>query len=179
MPQTMFFRGGPHGLAERIWLARQNQKVGRQVRKYGWAAVPVRLPHDKGDRFIYTVGFEETLSHPELIIFDTPYDVAVREFRTAFEGLRHGELRLEDGMVWAEDDQGRCVLRKVHPSQADRGWFGLAGERRRGLKGAREGLEGFQFVLADKSGHFPWEPGYDEAVRKFQPTLYEPQEPDA
>lgn len=40
--------------------------------------------------------------------------------------------------------------------------------------GHRPNLRAFQFVTTDKSGFLPWEPGYDESARKWQPALYEP-----
>lgn len=84
------------------------------------------------------------------------------------------QVEREDGMTWSEDAGSRCVARKVHPEQIAGGWFGLARERHRIVNGAPDGLAAFQLVGADKSGDLPWEPGYDKAVRKWQPPLYEP-----
>jgi hypothetical protein len=64
-------------------------------------------------------------------------------------------------------------VRKVHPSQVS-SWFGLATERRRRINGDSSGPAAFQLVLADRGGFLPWEPGYDEQARKWQPALYEP-----
>ena len=174
-PELMFFRGDHRpGLRERLWLRGQLRKIGRHIQAEGWIAVPFQLPGDRAPRFFYTVGFDETLSQPELILFDQPAELVVGEFQTAFEQLQTGELALEDGMTWVEQDGMRCILREVHPEQIAGGWFGLARERRRALKGAPDGLRAFQLVSADKAGFLPWEAGYDEAARQWQPALWEP-----
>lgn len=174
-PELMFFRNGHHpSLRERFWLAGQMRKAARRVKSSGWIAVPFQLPHEPAPRFLYTVGFDETLNQPELIIFDQPVEAALNEFHTAFQQLQTGDLALEDGMIWSQEGRSRCVARKVHPKQIAGGWFGLARERRRIVKGDADGLQAFQFVITDKSGFLPWEPGYDESVRKWQPALYEP-----
>lgn len=154
------------------------RNVAKVVGQHGWTTVPVSGPDD-GPSWVYTVGFDETLRHPELIIFDTPYEAAAMELHTAFEGLRSGELKLEDGMVWAEDQSGRCIVRKVHADRiSGEGWFSLALHRRRTLKGDWNGLEAFQLVLADRAGVLPWKAGYDEAARRYQPALYLPPSED-
>ncbi|CAN7584585.1 DUF4262 domain-containing protein [Phenylobacterium sp. LjRoot225] len=174
-PELMFFCNGRRpSLRERLWLSGQMRKVARHVKASGWTAIPFQLPHDAAPRFFYTVGFDETLNQPELIAFDQTVEVAVNQFHVAFQELQAGELALEDGMVWAQDGPCRCVLRKVHPGQLANGWVGLARERRRIVKGDADGLQAFQLVATDRSGFLPWEPGYDEAVRKWQPALYEP-----
>jgi hypothetical protein len=171
----MFFCNGRRpSLRERLWLSGQMRKVARRVKAGGWTAIPFQLPHDAAPRFFYSVGFDETLNQPELIVFDQTAEVAVDNFHLAFQGLLAGDLTLDDGMVWAEDGLSRCVLRKVHPGQVAGGWLGLAQERRRIVKGDADGLQAFQLVASDKSGFLPWEPGYNETVRVWQPALYDP-----
>jgi hypothetical protein len=170
---------GLHNLSftDRIWLARQMRNVARMVGEHGWVPVPVEAPG--GPSWVYTVGFDETLAHPELIMFDTPYEAAAGEIHSAFEQLRSGELTIEDGMVWAEEGAARCVVRKVHPERiSGEGWFSLALHRRRIVKRDYHGLAAYQLVLTDKSGRLPWEAGYDESVRRFQPALYLPRDQD-
>lgn len=181
-PETMFFRPRRNGrvalagLKERLWLRSRMRWLTKVVRELGWAAVPVRFPQDDRDRWVYTVGFSEALNHPELIVFDMPHQNAFEEFYVIFEAVRLGQLTIEDGMVWSEEGEPRCVLRRVHPQNVTAGWFGLAEERRRLRRGEVAGLEAFQLVLCDRNGCLPWEPGYDETVRQFQPALYEPRD---
>lgn len=173
----MFFASRRPGLRERLWLRGQMRKIAPRVEADGWVIVPFQLPQDPAPRFFYTVGFDETLNQPELIMFDQPAEVAVSEFHTAFEQLQAGELTLEDGMLWSKEGPRRSVARRVHPAEAAGGWLALAKERRRIVKGDASGLRAFQLVGCDKSGFLPWEPGYDEAVRKWQPALWEPPTP--
>jgi hypothetical protein len=177
--QMMFFRDhggpvGPRSVAERIWLWRRMRWVARDIAKDGWTVVPFQLSHDAAPRFFYTVGFSESLGQPEMIVCDTPFEQAAAEFNTAFEGLRSGELTLSDGQVWSEQGAVRCILRRVHPSQIT-SWLGLAAERHRRMKGDAATLAAFQLVLPDKAGFLPWEPGYSEEARTWQPALYEPR----
>jgi hypothetical protein len=179
-PQLQFFLSPPASPLQRwrnaIWLASQMSKVDHFVRRDGLAVVPFQLRGDRRSRYSYSVGFDEAFDGPELILFDQAWEVAAGVFFEVREGILRGELALHDGMLWAEDGQGRCVWREVHPSQGAAGWLGLAGERRGRLRGAAEGLQAFQLVASDTSGFLPWEPGYDESVRKWQPALYEPSE---
>jgi hypothetical protein len=175
-PQLQFMLSPPASPLQRIrnhlWLESQMRKVDRFVRSDGLAVVPFKLPHDREPRYSYSVGLDEAFGQPELIVFDQRWESASSQFFAARAGLLSGELKLEDGMLWAEDGQGRCVLRRVHPTQVA-GWLGLACERRRRLKGSAEGLEAFQFVATDLGGWLPWEAGYDESVRIWQPALWE------
>ena len=166
---------GLHNLsfADRIWLGRQMRHVANMVAAHGW--VPVPLQGRAGPSWVYTVGFDETLGHPELILFDAPYEFAATEFHAAFEGIKSGGLLLADGMTWSEEGVGKCIVRKVHPDRiSGAGWFSLALHRRRIVKGDYFGLEAYQLVLPDKSGRLPWDAGYDESIRKWQPALWEP-----
>lgn len=178
-PQIQFFLNPPRSrlqtLRNRLWLASQMRKVDYFIRHHGLAVVPFQMPGDSAPRYSYSVGFDEAFGHPELIVFDQPWDVASNEFFAVRTKL-HAGLKLEDGMVWIEEERGCCVWRKVHPSQADGGWLGLARERRRRRTGEIDGLQAFQLVASDKQGHLPWTPGYDEAARRWQPALYEPAE---
>ncbi|MBW8813302.1 MAG: DUF4262 domain-containing protein [Caulobacterales bacterium] len=134
-----------------------------------------------GPAWGYTIGFDETLNQPEVIVFDVPSRSAAVLFEKVFKELRAGLLILEDGMIWPPGEPHACVWRKVHPSHIDceEGWFTLALHRRARVTGKRFGLEAFQFVLSDNDGRLPWEVGYDEALRALQPALYLPHDAPA
>jgi hypothetical protein len=111
-------------------IGRQMRPLAKGIQKHGWIAVPVQPPQEDLPGWFYTAGFEETLGHPELIIFDVPADVAAREFHIAFETLKRGGSPFEDGMVLFQDEQAKTVLRSVHPERlAHEGWLTLAQER--------------------------------------------------
>ena len=176
--QTMFFRSpssGMQGVRDQLWLSRQMRRIGREIGRYGWSAAPLQLPYDRAPRCIHTVGFDESLNRPELIIFDTPPEIAFQELSFAFQAWSRDQLEIKDGSTWFKDaGEVRCVVRKVDPSQVS-SWFGLAAERRRRITGDSSGLAAFQLVLADRAGFLPWEPCYDESAGMWQPALYEPE----
>lgn len=157
----------------RSWWIRRG--LWGRVRKHGWTAVYVG-DYTSAPTWAYSIGFDETLDQPEVIFFDVPQDAANGLMWTTFRALRDGTLVLEDGKDWTDAPEGRCVWRKVHPSQVDGpdGWFSLACKRRQERTGRRFGIEGFQLVLSDEKGLMPWDVGYDERLRPRQPALWLP-----
>jgi hypothetical protein len=124
----------------------------------------------------YTVGLDETLNQPELIVFDAPQHAAGALFSGACDALKAGPLVLEDWLVWPEGEERPGVWRKVHPGRIDdeEGWLTMAVWRRAERIGRRGGLEAFQYVLSDNNGTLPWEAGYNEELRPLQPALWLP-----
>jgi hypothetical protein len=149
--------------------------LDRRVRRYGWTGMYIG-DYRTAPTWAYTIGFDDTLDHPEIIVFDVPEGPASRLFEEAFRQIKDGSLVLEDGMIWPADEERPCAWRKVHPSQidSDSGWFTFAQVRRFQRTGRDSGLEAFQYVLSDPSGRLPWQEGYDEALRPLQPALYLP-----
>lgn len=157
----------------RWWHSRNND---RRIRKHGWTAIYVG-DYVSAPTWVYTVGIDETLGQPELVIFDVPIESANEVLWRAFQELKQGLLVLEDGKPWLiGESEHPVVWRRVHRTQVESpaGWFTLAEMRRALHTGQMSGLEVFQLVLSDREGRLPWEPGYDEALRAFQPALYLP-----
>lgn len=157
----------------RWWHGRD---IDQRLRKHGWTAIYVG-DYATAPTWTYTLGLEETLNQPELVVFDVTQEAASAILWTAFEELKAGTLVLEDGKRWHEDDpDGRLVWRKVDSSQIESrvGWFTLAVARRLVVKREMFGLEVFQLVLADENQRMPWEGGYNENLRFRQPALYLP-----
>ncbi|MFL5295848.1 MAG: DUF4262 domain-containing protein [Phenylobacterium sp.] len=152
------------------------RSVEQAVRKHGWAGVSVGS-YETAPSWIYSVGFQETLGQPEIVLFDVPQAQANALLWEIFQELKSGKLTLEDGERWEGGDPDHpAVWRKVHASQVDSpdAWFNVAAARRARGHGASTDLEVFQLVLSDQQGRLPWETGYDEAVRVRQPALYLP-----
>jgi len=155
---------------------RHGRDTDNRIRKHGWTAIYVG-DYATAPTWTYTLGFEETLGQPEIVIFDIPQESANSLLWTAFEELKSGELVLEDGKAWhPEEQETRLVWRKVHDSQVESrvGWFTLAVARRLTVKREMFGLPVFQLVLADENHILPWETGYNENIRFRQPALYLP-----
>lgn len=157
-------------LADRLRVAWVKRRQARDIARHGWSGVYVGDYHS-APSWAYTIGFDESLNQPELVVFDLPKPSANQLFWRSFEALRQGHLALEDGGQ-APFTDARCVWRKVHPEHTGE-WLTLACMRRFDKTGARVGLEAFQFVLSDAEGRLPWDQGYDERLRHLQPALWE------
>jgi hypothetical protein len=149
--------------------------VERRVRRHGWTAIYVG-DYQSVPTWVYSVGLDETLDQPEIILFDVTQADANDIFWQAFRELKSGALALEDGAEWRVEGDRIGVWRKVDPSQIDgpEGWLAAAVGHRERRTGRRHGLEAFQLVLADADHRMPWEAGYDERLRMRQPALYLP-----
>lgn len=158
---------------EAVWAAWHLFKIHRRVRRHGWTAIYVG-DYETAPTWVYTLGFDETLNQPEIIVFDLPQTDANRLLWQVFDELRAGLLVLDDGKAWPDGEAHPAVWRKVHPSQIDtaEGWLALAVRRRAQRTGFNFGLEAFQLVLSDEQGRLPWQDGYDERLRPLQPELY-------
>lgn len=153
----------------------RQREVEDRIRRHGWAGTSVGGGAG-APSWVHTSGFDETLDQPELVLFDTPLDIANGLFWRAFKDLKAGELRLEDGAPWIVEGERYGVWRSVHPSQVDGpdGWLATAVDRRARRIGQRAGLRAFQLVAPSEGGQFPWDDGYDESIRFRQPALYLP-----
>ncbi len=166
---------------ERLRDAWELFDIDRRVRRHGWTAIYVGAYGDPPS-WVYSVGFDELLDQPEIIVFDVTREAATDLLWEAYQQLKDGELRLDDGAVWTGFDGIAPIWRKVHPSQVSgaEGWLKLAARRRHKRTGQRFGPEAFQLVLPGPAGLFPWDDGYNEHLRHRQPALYLPEnDPDA
>jgi hypothetical protein len=149
------------------------RRVMREVRRRGWGCLSV-CDEAETAFWTYTIGFDETLNHPEIVTSGHSYRVTQDLFGRAYDAIRRGDLRIEDGMVWELCGQGRFVWHRVNWLRITEDWFMFAMYRRWERTGSRRGLGVFQLVGPDMSGLFPWEPGYDERLRPRRPELWRP-----
>ncbi|MEW5687450.1 MAG: DUF4262 domain-containing protein [Pseudomonadota bacterium] len=161
---------------EKLRRARHMRDVDRRIAKHGWTGIYVG-DYASAPTWTYSIGFQQSLGGPEIVVFDVPQDFANGILWTAYEELKSGKLALEDGQRWhADEEEKPLVWRKVHPTQIEGGpgWFGLANARRLAQTGTTFDFEAYQLVLSDEIGKLPWEEGYDERLRPRQPALYLP-----
>jgi hypothetical protein len=151
-------------------------QLDQSVEQHGWTAIYVG-DYEAAPTWAYTMGFQDTLGQPEVIVFDIPKDSANALLWEVFAQLKDGRLVLEDGKVWSEGEALPCVWRKVDRSQVESedGWFTFAMVRSLARGGTPFDFEAFQLVLSDNDGRLPWDAGYDEALRPRQPALYLPR----
>lgn len=145
------------------------QKVIDDVAKHGWHCVNVLAEGDDGP-FSFTVGLFHTYSHPELIIFGLPSNVAHQVLHIAVEAIRNGQP-IDMGQPTDELLEGySCCFVEVprHQYAAHVGfaqWFYLGDE-----------FPVYQVVFPSRDGHFPWHPNSTESFRALQPVLGIPQQ---
>src|SRR4051794_40090921 len=112
----------------RSWHQRD---IENRVRKHGWTAIYVG-DYRTAPTWTYTIGFDETLGQPEILIFDIDQPGANALLQKAFNDLKAGLLTLTDSQPWMDCDDRLGVWRRVHQSQIDTpdGWFAAAVEMR-------------------------------------------------
>jgi len=157
-------------LLDQLQLAWVKASLGRRIRRHGWSGVYIG-DYETPPSWAYTQGFDETLDHPELVVFDLPRPSATQLFGQVFQQVKAGALVIEDGLIWPPGEERPCVWRKVHPGHVGE-WLTLACMRRLMRSGFAYGLEAYQLVLSDSEGKLPWEAGYDERLRPLQRALY-------
>lgn len=150
------------------------RRIRRDIRRQGWAAVPL-CDETETVFWTYTVGFDETLNHPEIVMSGASDRVTREVLGRVYQAVKSGTLVIEDGMAWKLLGHGRNVWRQVHWTRMTRDWCLLAICRRRELSGDPHGLTAFQLVLPDETGLFPWEAGYREELRAHEPELWLPE----
>ncbi len=151
-----------------------DRKLLDDIAEHGFQGL--HIPEEDGlPAFTFSVGFEETLGAPEVIIFGLRRDLMHNMLWEMFHQLKAGAV-LADGASWSDLLGGfDCVSRPVHPTWIPE-YFGTAIWHRRYRTG-RDDLTGFQlFWPGAQQGLLPWVSGCDQIVRDLQPSLYLPRE---
>ena len=100
---------------QRWWHGRG---LWRRVDKHGWTAVYVGT-YESAPTWVYSIGFDETLNQPEVVVFDVPQQTANALLWEVFEALKAGALVLEDGKDWTQEGmEGRLDQRESPPGLA-------------------------------------------------------------
>lgn len=152
--------GGPWNVVDE-----SEQLIRDDIARCGWHIVMV--PDDaEGPGFAYSIGMEETLGSPEIILFGLPAalmgyiinDIGNRvranaklTCGTPIEGLLEGAV---------------CILEPVDPVHYP-DYFGYA----RWYYSGNDFRAWQCFWPGKQDGLFPWEPGAAEVVRRAQPDL--------
>src|SRR5215218_2414031 len=94
--QSMFANCSQGRAAMLNWLLRKFHvsDTDRRIRKHGWTAIYVG-DYSTAPTWVYTVGFDETLNQPEVIVFDVTQEIANQLLWMVFEELRSGSLVLK------------------------------------------------------------------------------------
>ena len=134
------------------------------IREHGWFHTHV-IRDDDGPGFSYTTGFWVTLGHPEIIVFSLKDEVASAVLWDIYRSIVAGNRPL----VGTPSDLFANMPMALFPVSTAHyhdhlGWS-------RWFYGCDD-FPTLQMVWPDRSGAFPWQPGFDaEAFGSSQPDL--------
>jgi hypothetical protein len=153
------------------------QRILDDIAAHGWFCMSVSADSDRTPPFTYSVGFEDSLSCAEFIVFGLPSKLSYSMLWQVFRQIRDGGIAPAEGRRWSNILDGYdCISRAVHPSQIEREYFNSALLYRRHTSRSRDSAGAFQLFwpgVGDK--RFPWESGCVQEVRDAQPLLYLPR----
>lgn len=141
-------------------------KIAWVVETQGWCAEPVApQPDPPTPGYTYTIGFEETFGHPELVIFGLA-PVAARGLleMIATHLEAGGELPVGSFVGLLDNDLPAAVLPIEMPEHAP--LFESAA-----VYYSRDDFRIRQFIWPDRAGKLPWDEGYDDRLRMAQPVI--------
>ena len=136
------------------------------IREHGWFRTSVFA--DEGHTgFSYTTGFWVTLGKPELIVFGLKSEIAHAVLWDVFRDVKSGKdlpIRSRTGDVLGNHDACLFPVGRAHYPEY-LGWS-------RWFYGGDD-FPCIQLVWPDRSGVFPWEPGFDANLADVQPDIAE------
>lgn len=141
-------------------------KLAWVIETNGWVAEPVAPVDDPPTPgYTYTIGFESSYGHPEVVIFGLQ-PVAARGLLDLISLQVEAGIKLPEGTFIGllDNDLPSALL----PLDLD-DFAPLFPDA-----GAFHGEDGFrmsQFVWPDRQGYLPWDEGYDNRLRLAQPIL--------
>jgi hypothetical protein len=145
-------------------LSAARQKIVHDVNVHGWHVMQV-LPEQTQPGWSYSIGLFKTFRHPEVVVFGLPLDTMHQIINMVGGAVKSGR-QFADGVV-ADDllKQYACTLRAVqtiwHPQLLGFAtWFYGSGD-----------FPALQLFWPDKECLFPWQQGFNVALRGSQPLL--------
>lgn len=140
------------------------QAIIRGVEKYGWF-IPFFEREARSPEFGYTIGLWQTFQHPEIIMFGLKAQTMQQILNTAGSIVKAGgELP-----VLARYDQllenADVMLLPILAEKDLRDYFGYGLWYNKGI------FPAFQIVWGDTANRFPWEAGFEERFRPYQPII--------
>lgn len=156
-------------------LDETDRRVRSDIARYGWhvALVSADEATPDGVGWAFTIGLEETLRHPELVVFGLEPGLAHGLLNRAADAVRRG-WRFEPGQRYDGLLEGyACAAREI-----DRRWHSVfLGNAQWHYQG--DDFRALQLFWPDPAKRYPWEEGFAEAWRSDQPLLYLGAESDA
>ena len=150
------------------------QAIVDNVAKNGCFIMSVFDPEGIEPEFSYSIGFEETVGQPEVIVFSLPKNLRASMINEVWRQVDQKGLRLSGGMEIPDLLEGHLWwAREVTSKEAILEHFGSAIWYKRHFgKGEIERV--YQIVWPGAhQGLFPWEAGCAPEVIEDQPALYD------
>lgn len=144
-----------------------DERLIADVKRVGWHAVGVAEEADRPP-FVYSVGLYLSFGHPELIVVGLRPNVGHALIADVVERLRAGSHVSWDTR-YSDIVENFDVVFKVMDESKFREYLGYALWFYRSL--LPDSFPTLQLVWPDRSGSFPWEPGFDPALAERQPLL--------
>ena len=150
------------------------QQIIDNVRQHGCMIMHVFDPAGEEPNFSYSIGFPETVSQPEVIVFGLDKKLMHSMINETWRQCSEDGLDLADGICISDLIEGfDCVAREITSPNAIREHFGSAiwyNRTRRNEKLTRA----FQLVWPGaQQGLYPWDRECSTEVTDWQPPLYE------
>lgn len=137
-------------------LQAQNQRILDNIRSHGWHCLHVFPTKDDQDRFTYSIGFSESYSAPEIVIFGVSREKAQAALNECAWLLRNGHAirtDVEDGNVLAGGYH--VIFKSIRPE-----YFGeYLGTAVRYYQDRP--FDAVVMFFPDREHRFPWDEGYD------------------
>ena len=143
-----------------------DDKIAWVVETNGWCAEPVAAMEDPPTPgYTYTIGFESSYDHPEVVIFGLQPVMARGLIEMLAVHIDAGGV-IPDGMFVGllDNDLPAAML----PVDMEEHAALFAGATR--FHG-RDDYRVCQFVWPDRNGKMPWDEGYDNRLRLAQPVI--------
>ena len=135
------------------------------IQRVGWSVIQIEPDKEKpGPVYSFSVGLFHTHGHPEIILLGLSHAVAGQIINT-IGALAAAGLRVEPGRTYDAFASVPLAFVEVDPAHY-RAYVGYA----LWLYGGPN-FPMLQCVWPLKSGHFPWDEGYDQRGAAIQPLL--------
>ena len=143
----------------------REEKTLADIEKYGLTVF--HIPEEDGlPSFTYSVGIEQSLGLPELIVIGLKAEVGHSALSECYRQMKEGTAIAPGSRVAGLLGGGfECEIGNVSPSYYEQymGWAMWL------YKGSN--FRTYQIIFPNTSGVFPWEPAATEWFKNFQPLL--------
>src|SRR5689334_18478464 len=90
--------------------------LDKRIKRHGWTAMYVGA-YEVSPCWAYSIGFEENLGRPEVVVFDVTQADANSLLWWIYKSIESGDLSPKDGEAWAPEGEVIGVWRDVHATQ--------------------------------------------------------------